>query len=197
MPRGPAPPFRLSARVVASRSRPRIRAWRARLVSTSGPVTLRAIWTAAAAHQVSRCSLANTADGRRSMRTLTGLRTGRAAGAADGDGLGSTAGDGLEVSGEPDGSGAESVPAGDAPGEEDGTIAMPPGVAGLGWRTPPAMSPATFQAMSPTTAARTRNPISPRSLRIPRSMRARRTGGGSYTGPVSGASGGARWAGPR
>src|SRR3954468_21084015 len=86
MPSGPAPPLRLSARVVLARSSRRMRTCRARVVSTRSPVMFSAICTAAAAHHVFSSSLTNTRAGRVWTWNVIALRAGRGVGLAAGAG---------------------------------------------------------------------------------------------------------------
>src|SRR6266566_6323938 len=108
MPCGPTPPLLLSARVVFATSSRWIRFWRAVEVSMVGPITLRVIWTAAAAHQVFSTSVLNTTFGRGSMLRFTARRTGVTTGARDGVGEGAALGKGASLggAGSMDGAGA-------------------------------------------------------------------------------------------
>ncbi len=133
----------------------------------AGPLTLRAIWTAAAAHHVFFASDTKAAAGFGSIFTSTGLRTGLGVGVGDG----STDGE----AGSGDEAGADAVWTGRA---GEGSITAT-GWLASGLNASLVRTPAAFHVTRPMTIAATTNSTKPRSLRIAGSPWIRGGGGGS------------------
>ena len=133
----------------------------------AGPLTLRAIWTAAAAHHVFFASDTNAAAGLGSIFTFTGLRAGLGVGVGDG----TTDGE-AEAGGE---AGADAM----GTGRGDGEPMTATGWVAFGLKASLVRAPATFQVTRPMTRAATTNATKPRSLRIAGSPWIRGGGGGS------------------